>query len=292
MKLNKTALSDLSKRKERQNTSRTIESRLNRTASPIFVRFAKTFKLFIFFLCTFLYSFAKANESNPLIDSANLAYSKGDFNRATQLYSTILTEGKEAPEIYFNLGNTYYKSNNIAFAILNYERAIKLSPDNEDFIFNLKLATQKTEDKIDAAPQLFLLQWKNGLMNLLTEKGWSQLCILFIILSLILFALFFTLQKRSLKQLGFFGGITLSIISISTFFIAQHKYYQTKNSSAAIITSAAITVTGSPNEKGTKLFILHEGTKVYITQEDVSWVEIKIANGNTGWIKKTEMQKI
>jgi len=100
------------------------------------------------------------------------------------------------------------------------------------------------------------------------------------------------MQKKSLKQFGFFGGTTLTIFSIATFFIAEHKYNTTKNSSEAIIISPAITVTGSPNEKGTKLFILHEGTKVNITQEDVNWAEIKIANGNTGWIKISEVKKI
>ena len=239
-----------------------------------------------------LYSFANANETNLLIDSANNAYAKSDYNKAIRLYESVITKGVEAPEIYFNLGNAYYKANNLAFAILNYERAVKLNPDNEDFNFNLKLANQKIEDKISAAPELFLTQWKNGLVNLLTEKGWSELCILFIILSLIFFAIYVSVQKRGLKQLGFFSGTVLIVSSIITFFIAQHKYNLTKNSDTAIITSAAITVTGSPNEKGTKLFILHEGAKVNIVQEDAGWVEIKIANGNVGWINKFELQKI
>ncbi|MES2287161.1 MAG: tetratricopeptide repeat protein [Bacteroidota bacterium] len=249
-------------------------------------------KLFLILLFAILYSFANASTNSLLLDSANNAYSKGDYSKASKLYENILSNGQEAPEVYFNLGNTYYKTNNIAFAILNYERALKLEPDNEDFNFNLKLANQKTEDKIDAAPQLFLNQWKNGLVDLMTEKGWSQLCILLICVSLILFAIYITMQKRGLKQVGFFGGTTLVILSIITFFIAQHKYSITKNNTEAIITSPSITVTGSPNEKGTKLFILHAGTKVNVTQEDVSWAEIKIANGNTGWIKISELQKI
>lgn len=249
-------------------------------------------KLFLILLFAFLYSFVDANTNNLLLDSANSAYSKGDYSKASKLYENIISNGEEAPEVYFNLGNAYYKTSNIAFAILNYERALKLEPDNEDFSFNLKLANQKTEDKIDAAPQLFLSQWKNGLVDLMTEKGWSQLCILLICISLLLFAIYITIQQRGLKQFGFFGGTTLVILSIITFFIAQHKYSITKNNSEAIITSPSITVTGSPNEKGTKLFILHEGTKVNITQEDVSWAEIKIANGNTGWIKRSELQKI
>lgn len=250
------------------------------------------FKLRFFLFLLLISSFSVMEAATPLLDSASAAYSKGEYTKAAKFYETILAGGQEAAEIYFNLGNAYYKSNNIALAILNYERAVKLDPDNEDYIFNLKLANQRIEDKIDSAPQLFLAEWKNGIVSLMTEKGWSQLCIALIILSLALFVLFISAQQRGLKQLGFFGGFVLIILSISAFFIAKHKYYLTLNGKEAIITAPSITVTGSPNEKGTKLFILHEGTKVSVTQEDADWVEIKIANGNTGWVKNSQLEKI
>jgi tetratricopeptide (TPR) repeat protein len=252
----------------------------------------KNLKIIAFLFFMVVYSFANANENDVLFDSANAAYSKGDFNSAISQYENLLTSGQEAPELYFNLGNAYFKTNKISYAILNYERAKKMNPDNADFNFNLKLANQKIEDKIDAAPELFLILWKNGILDLMTEKSWSELCIVFVLISLILFAIYITVPGKRFKQFGFFGGTFLIILSSITFFVAQHKYYLTKNSNKAIITSPAITVTGSPNEKGTKLFVLHEGTKVSVTQEDASWVEIKIANGNTGWIKTSELQKI
>lgn len=248
---------------------------------------------FRFFSFLFWIAFSSVlNAASPLLDSATAAYSKGEYTKAAKFYETVVAGGQEASEIYFNLGNAYYKSNNIAFAILNYERAVKLEPDNEDYNFNLKLANQRIEDKIDEAPQMFLAQWKNSILSLMTEKGWSQLCIVLILVSLVLFALFISVQHRGLKQLGFFGGTVLIILSISVFFIAKHKYYLTVNGNEAVITSPSITVTGSPNEKGTKLFILHEGTKVKVTQEDLDWVEIKIANGNTGWVKHSQLEKI
>ncbi|MGB3947354.1 MAG: tetratricopeptide repeat protein [Bacteroidia bacterium] len=248
--------------------------------------------LFIFIFCISLSSFINANETQILLDSANNAYSKGQFEKAIKGYEAILASNLEAAEIYFNLGNAYYKSNNLAYAILNYERAIKLNPDNEDFQFNLKLANQRVEDQVDAAPVLFLTQWKNSLISLMTEKGWSQLCILFIILSLSLFALFVITQNRNLKQIGFFGGSITIVLSILTFFIASSKYKTTICGTEAIITAPSITVTGSPSEKGTKLFIIHEGIKVNITQEEADWVEIKIANGNIGWVKASQLARI
>ena len=246
------------------------------------------------FLCIFnlVVSFAHANENNIALDSAKSAYSKGNFEKAISAYKNIIDNGLEAPEVYFNLGNTYYKTNKIGLAILNYERAKKLSPDDEDILFNLKLANQKTEDKIEAAPQLFLSEWKNGIVDLMTEKSWSMLCIALLITGILLIGIYITSTIKSVKQIGFFGGVVLIISTIITFFIAQQKYNITKSSKDAIITAATVTVNGSPDEKGTKLFILHEGTKVSITQEDANWIEIKIANGNAGWIKSTLLQKI
>lgn len=241
----------------------------------------------------FLFSLtAKANESKIILDSANAAYAKADYFKAIKLYDSILNKGEVAAEIYFNLGNAYYKSNNIGYAILNYERAKKLAPEDEDIAMNLKLANQKTEDKIEAAPQLFLTTWKNAIVDMMSEKSWSEMCIILVIISLILFATYIFSANKAVKQVGFFGGSALILASVFVFFIAKHKYELTKTSSTAIITKAAVTVTGSPSEKGTKLFVLHEGTKVNITEEDGDWTEIKIANGNVGWVPTKSISAI
>ncbi|MEI6488692.1 MAG: tetratricopeptide repeat protein [Bacteroidota bacterium] len=238
------------------------------------------FSFLLFLFSTTLF----ASENTIVLDSANAAYAKGDYTKAIKLYDSVIAKGEIAPELYFNLGNAFYKLNNIGFAILNYEKAKKLSPDDEDINVNLKLANQKTEDKIEAAPQLFLTTWKNVLVNIMSEKAWSELCIFSIFLALILFAIYIFTSIRVWKQIGFFGGSFLILFSISIFFVAKHKAELTLNSGTAIITAPTVTVSGSPNEKGTKLFILHEGTKVTVTDEDGSWTEIKIVNGNVGWV--------
>lgn len=253
---------------------------------------ARKYKFIVVLIFLFASVGLNANESHELWDSANAAYSKGAYTKAAMLYDSIIKDGRVAPELYFNLGNAYYKSNNIALAILNYERAVKMQPDNEDYNFNLKLANQRIEDKIDIAPQLFLTQWKNSLLNLMSESGWSLWCIVSIIIALVLFGLFITSYSSGLKQLGFFGGVLFICVGIASFFLAKNKYDNTINSSQAIVTAPSITVTGSPSDKGTKLFILHEGTKVNVSGEEDEWIEISIANGNTGWIKKTQLEKI
>ncbi len=233
-----------------------------------------------------------ANDNKIAFDSANACYAKGDYEKAIKQYESILNNNFSSAELYYNLGNAYYKTNNIGFAILNYERAKKLNPLEDDLLTNLKLANQKTEDKIEAAPKLFLTEWKSGIIDIFSEKGWSSLCIICFTVSLLLISVYFLTFNNRSKKLGFFGGCIFFIITIILFFIAQQKNEQTINSVEAIITAPTATVTGSPNEKGTKLFILHEGTKAVITQDQGIWTEIKIANGNVGWIKACFLKKI
>jgi tetratricopeptide (TPR) repeat protein len=251
--------------------------------------FKKSIGVILFLL---IITFANARDLSKAIDSANTAYSKGYYDKAIKLYTTITDANKESAEIYFNLGNAYFKTNNIGLAILNYERAKKLAPNDEDILTNLKFANQKTEDKIENAPQLFLTEWKNGFIDIMNEKSWSLLCISSLCIALLFITLFITSSNSSSKKFGFYLGITVGLLSIILFFIAQQKYNHSLKSDEAIITSTSVTISGSPNEKGTKLFILHEGTKVIITQESDDWTEVKIANGNVGWLKTSELKSI
>lgn len=250
---------------------------------------AKKVVLVLFLLYS---SSGKGNELSVLIDSANAQYNAGNYAKAAQLYEQVVQSGQDAPELYFNLGNAYFKSKKVALAILNYERAKKLNPNDEDIIVNLKLANQQTEDKIDNAPQLFFKEWTDGIVDMTSEKNWSLICIFTLIIALALFGLYVVSNNRGFKQIGFFGGCLILILSITTFFIAKSNYKKNSNSSEAIITAASVTITGSPNEKGTKLFILHEGTKVKIINTDAEWTEIKLANGNVGWLKTDRLTSI
>ena len=104
----------------------------------------------------------QAGENQSLITDANQSYSDGDFQEAVEWYEQVLANGYEAPQLYYNLGNSYFKSNNLPAAILNYERAKRLAPNDEDITFNLKLANLKTLDKTEPIPPLFFkVCWNN-----------------------------------------------------------------------------------------------------------------------------------
>jgi tetratricopeptide (TPR) repeat protein len=247
-------------------------------------------KLFTYLL--FLSASLNAAGNNIAFDSANAAYARMDYKKAIDGYEQILKEKKVSPELYYNLGNAYYKTGDLGHAILNYERAKKRSPDDEDIQVNLSFAMQKTEDKIEAAPALFLQEWKSMVVNAMTERAWSLLCISVLIVSLLLLGFYIVSTGRMLRQISFYSGMALFLVCILVFFLARHKYTLESTSDEAVVLSPSVTVNGSPSEKGTRLFLLHEGTKVTVLEVHDGWSEIRIANGNSGWLKNDQIERI
>lgn len=244
------------------------------------------------FLVLFLSLAMNADEGKLLFDNANASYAKKDFDKAILLYENILKDNLESAALYYNLGNAYYQKNEFAKAILNYERAKKISPTDTDILNNLKLANQKIEDKLETAPEFFLLQWKNLLLNLMNEKAWSITCILLLCFSWLFFAGYFISKNILIKQIAFYSGSVLFVMVIATFFTAKNAYFTSKSRTEAIILASSVTITGSPSENSKKLFVLHAGSKVSITKEEENWLEITISNGNVGWIKQDQLEKI
>lgn len=243
-------------------------------------------KNILLFLFLFLFSLQLiADENTIALDSANKAYSVGNYEEAIKAYEKIINNGWEAPELYYNLGNAYFKSNNVPYAILNYERAKKLAPNDEDIAFNLKLANQRTVDKIEPIPQLFLKEWKDDFMQIFSEKGWSLLSIILFSTALLLIAVYLIVNRLLMKQISFWFGIAFLAMSLISFFVARQCYALAENANDAIVISSSVTVKSSPSEDGAKAFIIHEGTKVSIVETNGEWSEIKISNGNVGWLR-------
>lgn len=245
--------------------------------------------LFIFF--QMLTTAINAQDPKILFDLGNEAYAKNDYKQAIILYDSVLKMKYESSELYYNLGNAHFKSDNLGQAILNYEKAKKLDPDNEDIQANLDIANQRTEDKMEGKT-VFFASVKNSILSLFTEKQWSMLFILIFSVSIILFVVYVVSKRSGMKQIGFFGGFFMVLVTVLLFFLAKNKRDQTAFSTEAIVLSGSVTVTGSPSENGTKLFILHEGTKVSINESTEDWTEIKISNGNTGWVKNSVLGTI
>ena len=199
----------------------------------------------------------------------------------------------EAAGIYYNLGNSYYKADDIARAILNYERALLLEPGNADIRANLEIARSKTVDKVVPVPEIFFVTWTKSLINSVSMKTWAGLGIAFFILLLISFALFFFSKQLIWKKAGFIGGIVfLVLVILSNVFAAQQKS-ELLDRNDAIILSPSVTVRSTPSESGTSLFILHEGHKVEVKDDSMrEWKEIRLEDGKVGWVPATAIEVI
>lgn len=223
---------------------------------------------------------------------ANELYSQGEYLQAVDLYEQLLEEKGVAPELYYNLGNAYFKANEVGLAILNYERALRLDPRFEDARYNLELAQTKVIDNITPAEVFFVKRWVQGLVNHYTSNQWFYISWTLFILSLIGCLCFVFAKSRSLRKTAFVLAIVFISFCVLSLLFAGTRKTQFVSHKDAVVMTGIITVKSSPDRSGTDLFELHEGTKVGIKSSLGDWVEIVIGDGRIGWAEKKHMEQI
>lgn len=223
---------------------------------------------------------------------ANSFYNEGNYEEAIGIYEEILSSNNIAPDIYYNLGNAYYKNNQIPLAILNYERTLKLKPDHEDALFNLKMTNKKTVDKIERLPELFIANsWRN-LVTSRTVNNWAYFTVGLVFLALLFFIIYLLTTPVLFKKISFYSGSFFLIVSLFCWLMASQHQRINASSSEAIIFEPTITIQSEPNLKAEKLFTLHEGTKVKLLEQVNDWSKIKLPNGNVGWVASSAIETI
>ena len=247
----------------------------------------------IYFSLLFVFASVLAYGQETTKAQADSAYINNDYANAVYLYENILANQGESADIYYNLGNSYYKMDNIAKAILNYEKALMLNPGNGDIRFNLELAQSKTVDKVTPMSEVFLVTWMKSLTNTMSEQGWSKLAIASFILTLLGLVLYFFSKKIAMKKIGFISALCLMLVCILANVFASSQKSKAQSHSSAIIMEPSVTVKSTPNEGGTELFILHEGRKVMIKDNTMrEWKEIQLEDGNAGWVPASVIEII
>jgi tetratricopeptide (TPR) repeat protein len=238
-----------------------------------------TFILSLFFA---LNSFA----GEPLFLQANTEYVNENYTVAISLYDSILTNGLESAELYYNLGNCHYKTQDWANAIWHYEKSLQFG-NNEKTRHNLSLAKLKIIDRIEALPQLFYKKWWASLTQVFSTKTWQIIALLCIglIFILQLISQFTSLKSKLITKI--FSAITVLFLLIT-----QTSYHNNFTKKEAIIFSETITVNSAPTSSSTNLFTLHAGSKVEIIDIIGDWINIKIANGNSGWIAQNSIKEL
>lgn len=222
----------------------------------------------------------------------NNFYKEGKYNEAIEHYQKLLNQNYFSFELYYNLGNCYYKLKEYPKAILYYEKAKKINAADEELNHNLKLANTHIKDKVDEIPQLFITSAFNELIKSKSADSWAWLAIKTMLLALAGFLLFLFSTNSQYKKIGFFAGIFIVILSIAFTALGFEQKKNEEDNSYAILMAASANVMSSPDEKATRLFVIHEGIKVKIIKKDKNWIQIKLSNGNSGWIKAEDVENI
>ena len=228
----------------------------------------------------------------PTKANADQAYAKEQYQQAIADYESLLKQGSNA-DIYYNLGNAYYRTGNITRAIINYERAALLSPGDADIRFNLQLARSKTIDKITPESEMFFFDWYRQFVNLTSVDGWARTALISLAIAIICALVYLFAQRLLARKAGFYGAIVLLFVFILSNIMAHQQKNRLLHRTGAVIISPAVQVKSTPAANGTDVFNLHEGTKVDIIDSSMKqWKEIRIADGKRGWIETSKLEII
>jgi tetratricopeptide (TPR) repeat protein len=227
-----------------------------------------------------------------LFQEGNRLYQQGEYEKALEKYNEIIKMNYESAELFYNIGNCYYKIGKNAKAILYYEKALKLKPNDEDANFNLQIANMRIIDKVQSIPELFYIAYFKKLCSYFTV--W-QLGIIELVLYLILVlaAIIFLLSKsgrvkRIVKIIGVVGGFL--VIIFSSIFI--YKIYLLEHDIKGVVMEVEVMVRSAPDESAIELFTVHEGLKVEVVNKSEGWYEVKLPDGKEGWLKASSIEII
>lgn len=224
---------------------------------------------------------------------ADEAYEKEDYQKAAQLYESLMAEKGVSSELYYNLGNCYYKLDNIAGAVLNYERAYMLDPGDADIRANLALARGKTVDKVTPPSELFFVTWARNVMNMTSVDSWAVIGICAFAL-LICGILVYAFMSRILwRKVGFYSSLVMLFVVVVANVSAYNQQKSIDECSSAVVIAQSVTAKSSPSDSSTDLFLMHEGTKVEISDKTMrGWYEVVLEEGKVGWVPAESVEII
>lgn len=235
---------------------------------------------------------AHADEAATLFRAATDAYERADYGTAIDLYEQIIGMGKASWQIYYNLGNAYFRSNQLGRAILNYERARRMNPDEEDIRFNLEYANLRVLDRVPAPPKPSAVVWLESLILSPSFTTVLWLSLGFYALGLLLLAAKFYAPKFQKMRLYRFALWTDIILFVLFFSLFSYRWYKRSTEKFAIVLVPEISVNSSPAEDAKEIFALHEGTKVQVQERSAEWVRIRLRDGKVGWLQSEAIEEI
>ncbi len=232
------------------------------------------------------------NQSTEDVILANKEYNEGHYEIAIDLYEKVVDKGFASAELFYNLGNAYFKTDAIPESIFYYEKALKLDPRNKDIQFNLNIANSRKIDKIEEVPDLFYIKWWKSIKALFSPNNWAMITVIFFI-TIFIFGIFFIISRNyRIRKTSFWISVTAIAFFLLSLLISIQSNNEFMSDDYAIVFDPTITVKSSPTVSSVDLFVIHEGTKIEILDKVEGWYEIRIANGSEGWLPESAIKKI
>jgi hypothetical protein len=229
---------------------------------------------------------------DSLVSEGNKHYMHREYGLAADCYNEVIDLGYISGDLFYNLGNSYYKQDSLSKAILYYEKALLLKPGDEDIRQNLALANARIIDKIDSIPVFFLRRWISDLQRFFLPAQWAVISLVLFLLALSSFLWFVISSDYNVKRTGFTAGVVFLMLAVSGMLSMCNRTNKLLKSGSAIIMTSSVSAKSSPDEQSTNMFVLHEGTKVMLLDSVQNWKEIRIPDGNKGWVPDAVLEKI
>ena len=246
----------------------------------------------LFYILVFLFSMATMAQNNSLFEQGKERYKQEKYQEAIASWAKIIDNGSHSANLYFNLGNAHYKLNNVGQSIYYYEKAIQLAPLDSDIKMNLGFAENARIDAIEPLPKTIFSKWHAAVSGLFSFNGWAWLAVLFSFIFCLLFLLYYFSSVETKKRILFVSSAVSFLLFLASFTMAFQVQREMLNDNPAIIFSESVEVKGEPKMGSAVSFILHEGTKVQITDRDDNWVRVKLVNGKDGWMTSADLKPL
>lgn len=236
-------------------------------------------------------SFMSAQTAQDLFKQANEQYQQEDYTNAIKTFKSVLNEGLESSELYYNLGNAYYKTNQMAEAIYHYEKALILNSSNQDAKINLAYANRSIIDSIKIVPKSTFQKFNETVLSMFSYNGWAKIAVVLSLFGGAIWMLFFFSTQPGIKKLYFTLAILVSVSCALSLMVTIQQYNHVKNTVYAIVFVNEVEVKNAPRKSAIETFTLHEGTKVKILDIVGDWYKIKIADGQLGWMPNNAIKQ-
>jgi len=233
-----------------------------------------------------------ASEVDDLMNQANNYFLNQQYTEAIEVYNQIIERGYESDALYYNLGNSHFRLGRLGYAILFYEKAVLLSPGDEDIEYNLRIVNARIVDKINEVPEIFIVEWWDILVSSLTTGGWLSVVFIIYFLMIIFIGIYFLVDKIRLQRFAILGGLFSFIILLVVIIITFSSYHRDNYSNHGVLLSDNVTAKLSPDDNSGDAFVIHEGIKFEINDQLNDWSEIRLADGKVGWVPNRSFEKI